>query len=140
MSVVGTLPYTGIRAGFLLAAGIVLLISGFALVRVAALRGRRALPGPRPRPAERTGDLVILTTLGTAILLVMGSYLLLTVVLSMIRPRAGAHEVAPLRVVFLIPALNEAKVIRNTVDSLLAVTERLLPHPRRRRRLGRRDG
>jgi len=64
---------------------------------------------------------VILTTLGTAILLVMGSYLFLTVVLSMIRPRAGAHEVTPLRVVFLIPALNEAKVIRNTVDSLLAV-------------------
>jgi len=48
VSVVGTLPYTGIRAGFLLAAGIVLLISGFALVRVAALRGRR---GSRSAPA-----------------------------------------------------------------------------------------
>lgn len=38
--VVGNLPYTGIRVGAMLASGIVLLISGFALIRLAALRGR----------------------------------------------------------------------------------------------------
>lgn len=67
---------------------------------------------------------MILTALGTAIILLMGAYLALTLVLAVWRVRASGHPVQPLRVVFVVPALNEARVIRNTLDSLLAVRGR----------------
>lgn len=68
---------------------------------------------------------MVLTALGTALLVSMGAYLVLILWLSRRSAEARAEPCpAPLRWIFVIPALNEERVIANTIDSLLAVRGR----------------
>ena len=65
----------------------------------------------------------LLTAAGTAVMVVLGTYLIAALVLSRVRLRAPQTtvDIDGLWWVFLVPALNEERVIRNTVDSLLAI-------------------
>jgi cellulose synthase/poly-beta-1,6-N-acetylglucosamine synthase-like glycosyltransferase len=58
---------------------------------------------------------------GTASLVLLGCYLLMTLLLSRRRPASDASDQPPQLVVFVVPARNEELVIRGTVDSLLAL-------------------
>jgi cellulose synthase/poly-beta-1,6-N-acetylglucosamine synthase-like glycosyltransferase len=58
--------------------------------------------------------------IGTACLIVLGAYMVMTLVLARRRPPLAERSV-PKRFVFVVPARNEDLVIRNTVDSLLAL-------------------
>jgi cellulose synthase/poly-beta-1,6-N-acetylglucosamine synthase-like glycosyltransferase len=58
--------------------------------------------------------------IGTTCLVILGAYMVMTLVLSRRRPRYEERS-TPKRFVFLVPARNEELVIRNTVDSLLAL-------------------
>jgi cellulose synthase/poly-beta-1,6-N-acetylglucosamine synthase-like glycosyltransferase len=64
---------------------------------------------------------MVLVALGTALMVIMGSYLVLVVILSRRSPHLPTSGGEDLRFVFLVPALNEERVIANTVDSLLAI-------------------
>ncbi len=64
---------------------------------------------------------MILVALGTALMAAMGGYLLLVVVLARREPPERTDSDRRLRFIFLVPALNEERVIANTIDSLLAI-------------------
>lgn len=65
----------------------------------------------------------LLAGVGAAIVTLATSYLALTLVLSFVRERRSGAETAALHYVFVVPARDEARVIANTIDSLLALPE-----------------
>jgi 1,2-diacylglycerol 3-beta-glucosyltransferase len=66
---------------------------------------------------------MLITAASTALVLIMGSYLVLTILLASKQRPVPDHAPPDLSWVIVVPALNEERVIANTLDSLVAVED-----------------